>query len=80
MKEFIRISQKSREKSGRINQVPRKGSFRKRINKRKIIDSQGDGIRCFNCGASGHQARDCDKKFLGKKCFVCNKFGHEEKL
>jgi len=49
--------------------------------KRKTTDNynQEDEIRkhCFYCGASGHYAKKCDKKSLGKKCFVCNKFGHE---
>lgn len=47
--------------------------------KEKTADEQEDGtqIRCFNCGTSGHHARNCDKKSLGKKCFNCNKFGHE---
>jgi len=58
-----------------------KGKFLREDNKSKTIDSQGDRtrMRCFNCGASGHRARDCDKKSLGKKCFVCNRFGHEAK-
>lgn len=49
--------------------------------KKKTLDEQegGSQIRCFNCGTSGHQAKNCDKKSLGKKCFNCNKFGHEAK-
>lgn len=49
--------------------------------KKKTPDGQESGthIRCFNCGTSGHHARNCDKKALRKKCFNCNKFGHEAK-
>lgn len=49
--------------------------------KKKTLDEQegGSQIRCFNCGTSGHHAKNCDKKSLGKKCFSCNKFGHEAK-
>jgi len=39
--------------------------------KRKTTDNQEDEIRkrCFYCGASGHYAKNCDKRFLGKKMF-----------
>lgn len=49
--------------------------------KKRTADGQESGapMRCFNCGMSGHHARNCDKRSLGKKCFSCNKFGHEAK-
>lgn len=49
--------------------------------KKKTKDDREDGlqIRCYNCGTSGHHAKNCVKKSYGKKCFNCNKFGHEAK-
>ncbi len=39
-------------------------------------------LRCFNCNAYGHMARDCRKPKKEKemrKCYKYNKIGHLEK-
>lgn len=57
-----RSTKKTQDQSTRRTQVSR--------------DSKTNDIRCFNCGAWGHQSRDCDSRDLGRKCFSCNNFGH----
>lgn len=33
-------------------------------------------IRCFNCGARGHEAKMCPDVDKGPKCFQCREYGH----
>jgi len=34
------------------------------------------GIKCYNCGESGHISKACPKIELGPKCYQCSQFGH----
>ena len=34
------------------------------------------GIKCYNCGESGHISKSCPKIELGPRCYSCSQFGH----
>ncbi|CAK9810847.1 hypothetical protein ANTQUA_LOCUS6654 [Anthophora quadrimaculata] len=39
-----------------------------------VEESRGRGVSCFNCGKSGHVARECRKTMI--ECSLCKKLGH----
>ena len=39
-------------------------------------DFEGAASRCFKCGGSGHQARECTEEGRARPCYLCAQFGH----
>ena len=50
--------------------TPQKDSNAMDVNKKTT-----NGLKCYNCGKTGHISRDCKEKKT-VKCYNCNKEGH----
>lgn len=71
---YDRIKEKAQRKKTTIRKDGSKDDSRKERN--KSVNKQSDKKRCFNCGSTEHNVKNCTNADKGPKCFKCNNFGH----
>ncbi|XP_070161395.1 uncharacterized protein [Polyergus mexicanus] len=71
---YDRIKEKVQRKKTTIKKDGSKDDSRKEHN--KSVNKQSDKKRCFNCGSTEHDVKNCTNADKGPKCFKCNNFGH----